>query len=966
MFNEDNTIEQMTISVLVENGWKYVPAEALPRSFSDVMVEPMVREALLRLNPVIAEEPSRADEVLHRLRKLISSVQPHDLVTQNEKFKKWVFEENAYPFGDGGRMTAIRFFGTAQGGDLDKNEYIVTNQWVYPCQEGGKRLDIVLLINGFPVSVGELKTPVRSAITWLDGAEDMADYEQSIPQMFVTNIFNFATEGKRYRYGAVCAPPDLWGPWHTALHKSEGRLADVKISMEHMLRPERVLDIFQFFTLFATDKKFRKYKIVCRYQQYEGANLLVARVAAGYPRRGLVWHFQGSGKSLLMIFAAQKLRMMPELKNPTVVIVDDRLDLETQITAAFNAADIPNLQTAGTRQELVDFFQSDMRKILITTIFKFGEVDCVLNRRDNIVVMVDEAHRTQEGGLGERMRLALPNAFFFGLTGTPINRGDRNTFTTFGAPEDPSGYMSRYSFSDSIRDKATLPLHFEPVPVELHIEKELLDAAARELTEGLTEDERAELSRRVDMKAVMYAPDRERKVCEHIVGHYRARIEPNGYKGQVVCYDKECCRLYKEELDRLMGPEASAVVIDTNGDKANRYKAFRRSREEEAQLLDYFRDPASPLKLLIVTSKLLTGFDAPVLQVMYLDKPMRDHNLLQAICRTNRTYGQGKTHGLIVDYVGVFDHMARFLHFDERGMKRVITNLEEIRAQFPALLKKCLRYFMGVERRAEGWEGLLAAQEALPTSRERDAFAADYRVLNRAWDALSPDPFLKRYRRDYRWLSRVYDSVKPVDGRGRLLWDSLGPKTMALIHAHIRVEGVHDVMETIPLDPDRLSAVLDGQKKVERSAREAELRLSAAILHGRRTPKLVSLGDRMERLREKYERGLLTSIQFLELLLELEKEASDPDRPTLEGERGGRRAALTGILNGVLGGPAETAHIVEEIERAVQDTRFDGWRDTPAGRKDIRRALRSVVWVKFGCREKELFDRIYRCVELYG
>lgn len=683
------------LSTLQKNGWKYIPAEELPRMYSDVLVEPMVKEALIRLNPEIAEDPSRADEVIYKLRTLILSVQPHNLVTQNEIFKKMIFEENSYPFGKDGRMVPIRFFGTMRKEDLALNEYVVTNQWIYPQAEGGKRLDIVLLINGFPIAIGELKTPVRSAITWLDAAGDISAYEKSIPAMFVTNVFNFATEGKCYRYGSINMPINMWGPWHTATHKSEGSLADVKISVEDMISPKNVMDIFQFFTMFATDKKYRKYKIICRYQQFEGANMIVNRVIAGYPKKGLIWHFQGSGKSLLMVFAAQKLRMIPELKNPTVVIVDDRIDLETQITATFNASDIPNLTSAATKEELLSFFRGDMRKILITTIFKFGEVSGELNPRDNIIVMVDEAHRTQEGDLGEKMRMALPNAFFFGLTGTPINRVDKNTFATFGAEEDRTGYMSRYSFSDSIRDGATLPLHFEPVPVELHVDKEKLDREFEAMTDeaGLSKDEKNELSRRVNMKAIMYNPARIRKVCEHIAKHFKEKIEPNGYKGQVVVYDRECCLMYKAVLDELLGEEASTIVMDTNNDKEDRYKKYRRDRDAEGKVLDTFRDPASPLKLVIVTAKLLTGFDAPILQVMYLDKPMKDHTLLQAICRTNRTYDQGKTHGLIVDYIGIFDDVARALDFDENSMRKIITNIEEIKKQLPTLLKKCLGYF---------------------------------------------------------------------------------------------------------------------------------------------------------------------------------------------------------------------------------------------------------------------------------
>ena len=970
LFNEDNTIEQMVITTLKNNGWKYIPADALPRIYSDVLVEPMVKEALIRLNPEIAEEPSRADEVIYKLRTVILSVQPHNLVTQNEVFKKMIFEENSYPFGKNGRMIPIRFFGTMRKEDLALNEYVVTNQWVYPKAEGGKRLDIVLLINGFPVAIGELKTPVRSAISWLDAAGDIAAYEKSIPAMFVPNVFNFATEGKCYRYGSINMPINLWGPWHTSTHKTEGGLADVKISIEDMITPEKVMDIFQFFTMFATDKKYRKYKIICRYQQFEGANMIIDRVIAGYPKKGLIWHFQGSGKSLLMVFAAQKLRMIPELRNPTVVIVDDRIDLETQITATFNASDIPNLTSASTKEELLSFFRGDMRKILITTIFKFGEVDGELNARDNIIVMVDEAHRTQEGNLGEKMRIALPNAFFFGLTGTPINRVDKNTFATFGADEDRSGYMSRYSFSDSIRDGATLPLHFEPVPVELHVDKDKLDLEFDAMTEeaGLTKEEKNELSRRVNMKAIMYNPSRIRKVCEHIAKHYKEKIEPNGYKGQVVVYDRECCLKYKEILDELLGEEATTIVMDTNNDKEDRYKKYRRDRDQEAKVLDYFRDPHSPLKLVIVTAKLLTGFDAPILQVMYLDKPMKDHTLLQAICRTNRTYDQGKTHGLIVDYIGIFDDVAKALDFDENSMRRIITNIEEIKKQLPALLKKCLSYFMGIDRTIEGWEGLMAAQECLPTNKEKDAFAADYRVLNRAWDALSPDPFLNAYRIDYQWLSRVYESVKPTDGRGGLIWASLGAKTIELVHQNINVGEADEDMDILAMDADLIDEFLEKQKDVKKATKKVEINLVAKILKHSDDPKFIRLGEKLEALREKHEQGLITSIEFLKLLLELAKEAAQAEKEVVPEEEIDKGiAALTELFNGIKNKdtPVIVERIVADIDSIVKIVRFDGWQNTTAGKQEVKKALRSVVWIKYKIKDKEVFDKAYSYIEQY-
>ena len=968
MFNEDNTTEKMLIDKLQTVGWEYIPADKLGRMDSDVMVERMVKDALIRLNPEIAEDPNRADEIIYKLRARINATSARNLVTSNEAFRKMVLEENSWPYGKDGRMVPIRFFGTALDGDLGKNEYVVTNQWVYPQEKGGKRLDIVLLVNGFPFVIGELKTPVRNAITWLDGAGDIADYERSIPQMFCTNVFSFATEGKCYRYGSVNMPVDMWGPWHSTGEKSEGTLADVARSATSMMTPANVMDIFQFFTLYSTDKKHRKIKIICRYQQFEGANLIVDRVRAGYPKKGLIWHFQGSGKSLLMVFAAQKLRMVPELKNPTVVIVDDRIDLETQITATFNASDIPNMASAGTKEELMSFFRNDTRKILITTIFKFGEVDGVLNERDNIILMVDEAHRTQEGDLGERMRMALPNAFFFGLTGTPINKLDKNTFHTFGAREDKGGYMSRYSFSDSIRDKATLPLHFETVPVKLHVNQAIVNAAFEEMARDLSSEDKAELTRRVKIEAVMKAPDRIHAVCEHIAKHFKENVEPAGLKAQVVTYDRECCLLYKAELDKLLGADATTIVMDTNNDKEGRFAAYRRDRDAEEKLLDRYRDPDDPLKILIVTAKLLTGFDAPILQTMYLDKPLRDHTLLQAICRTNRTYGDKKQYGLIVDYIGLFDAVACSLNFDEKDVEKVITNLDEVKAELPKLVSRCDYYFISLPKpREDGWEGLIAAQECLPTTEAKDKFGADYRVLNRVWEALSPDKCLQKYRDDYIWLSQVYESVRPVDNSGALIWTALGPKTIELVHQNITVEGVSDDLEILELDADLIEQFMKGRDP-EKVAKKVEIDLVARIRKHDKDHRFIELGKRLEDLRARHEAGLILSVEFLKAIIVLAKEARAAEKEVVpEEEEDKGRAALTELFEGVRNEntPVIVENVVNDIDDIVRGVRFEGWQATTQGVKEVKKALRSLLWTRYQLKDQDLFNRAYEYIEMY-
>lgn len=969
MYSEAD-IEKMVIDTIVANGWKYVSPDDLPREHGDVMVESMVKSALIRLNPVIKKDPAKADEVIYKLRSLILTVQSNNLITQNEAFKKLIFEENSFPFEKDGKFVSIKFFATDPN-ELDKNEYIVTNQWIYPRVSGGKRLDIVLLINGFPVSIGEIKTPFREAISWIDGANDILAYEKSIPQMFVTNIFNFATEGKCYRYSSINAPIEVWGPWHIGDGNKEGTLELVSKSINTMIRPEVIMDIFRFFTLFATDKKFRKYKVICRYQQYEATNLIVKRVIEGRTKQGLIWHFQGSGKSLLMVFAAQKLRMTTCLNNPTVVIVDDRIDLDTQMTATFNASNIPNLTKASSKEELITFFKTDQRKILITTIFKFGEVNGILNSRDNIILMCDEAHRTQEGDLGRKMHDALPNAFFFGLTGTPINRIDKNTFKNFGATVDKSGYLSRYSFSDSIRDGATLPLLFEPVPVDLHINKEIIDKEYERIVKeaGLSDEEKKQLTSRVNIEALMKAPERIQKVCQHIANHFMEKINPEGLKAQVVCYDRECCVLYKNELDKLLGEYTSTIVMDTNNDKEDKYIKWRRDRDEEAKVIDQFRDPNNPLKIVIVTSKLLTGFDAPILQVMYLDKPMKDHTLLQAVCRTNRTYGQGKTHGLIVDYIGIFDDVAKALDFDDQSVKQVVTNIGKIKEDFPNLLNKCLEYFIGVDRTIEGWEGLMAAQESLKDNKERDRFGADYRVLNRAWNILSPDMFLSKYQSDYRWLSKVYDSIKPVDGRGALIWASLGPKTLELVHQNISVSAVHETPaeEIIRLDSELIDQILE-PNQIKRKTKEVEISLAAQITKHADDPRFIELGRKLEELREKHEQGLIKSIEFLKTLLEYAKEAVDLEKLTTPKEEIDKGiAALTKLFTAVKNRntPIIVERIVNDIDGVVKLVRFPGWQDTTTGRREVKKALRSIIRVKYKITDPEVFNKAYAYVEQY-
>ena len=970
MFNELNTTEEMLLAAAQDCGWTYVPVEEIPREKTDVLVEPWLKASLLNLNPGLTDD--QADEVISRLRAVITNINgPEDIITANQLFREQLFEKNSYPFGKDGEHVAIKFFDFK---DVTNNHLVVTRQWIYanPGQRNNdKRFDLVFIINGQPMVIGEAKTPVRPSVTWADGASDIRDYENSVPAMFAANVFNFASEGKEYHYAGIGAPIDKWGPWYCGCERQAPSLAAVKRSFETMVTPDQVLDIYRSFTIFATDKKNRKIKVVCRYQQYEGANAIVERVLAGYPKKGLIWHFQGSGKSLLMVFAAQKLRLQEALKAPTVVIVDDRIDLEEQITADFMSADIPNTEGASTGEALEEFFKQDQRKILITTIFKFGGITKCLNDRSNIIVMVDEAHRTQEGDLGTYMRKALPNAFFFGLTGTPISELDHNTFATFGADEDREGYMSKYSFQDSIDDHATLELKFQTVPVELHIDKDKLTEEFDALTDQISDDEKKQLVRKTSVEALFTAPDRIRKVCTHIFNHFRESVEPSGLKAQLVVYNRACCLAYKHELDLLFGnEEVSTIVIDTGDDKAGKYKQWARTRDEQNKLLDRFRDPLDPLKIVIVTSKLLTGFDAPILQCMYLDKPMKNHTLLQAICRTNRVYDAQKTCGLIVDYVGVFDDVAKALTYKDEDIRKVVKNIEEIRDQIPTLLQNCLDFFPGVDRKIGGFEGLQAAQEKLPTNEIRDNFAMHYNTLHRAWEIVMPDKSLLPFSEDYIWLGQVYESVKPItSGGGSLIWKILGPKTIELIHRNVQTVDIGTTLEDLVLNSSILDAAIseaDTKKKI----REVEQILKLRLQRHKDDPKFKAIAEKVEELRAKMEQELISSIDFLKGLLETAKDVLEAEKENVpEDKRAKAKAALTELFESIKTPetPIIVEHVVNDIdEQVVRIVRnFNDVFNTVAGKREVRQQLRSILWLKYKIKDPEVFDKAYNYIEMY-
>ncbi|WP_031102337.1 type I restriction endonuclease subunit R [Streptomyces sp. NRRL S-146] len=975
-FNEANSVRDFVRDLVTDVGIQFVPGSALPRRESDVLLEEQVKEALIRLNPEIEADPRLADEVLYHLRAIILSARhTANPVVANEEFMAWMTGQKSMPFGPGGSHTTVRLIDFDNAADPSANCWIVSTEVTYAQGRVERRFDLVLWCNGFPLVVGEAKSPVRPAYTWIDAAAQInEDYEKNVPPFFVPNTFSFATEGKDFRYGSVGMPVEKWGPWREDENDDDAPaklgLAAVKEAVEGVLTPAAVLDFLQFFTLFATDREHRKIKMIARFQQFQATNLIVERVLLGRIKQGLIWHFQGSGKSLLMVFTALKLRATAGLTNPTVLIVVDRIDLDTQITGTFHASDVPGLVSTDSRAQLQTLLSQGARKIIITTIHKFGEASGVLDARDNIIVMVDEAHRSQEGDYGRKMREALPNAFLFGLTGTPINRRDRNTFLWFGSQEDEGGYLSRYSMHDSIRDGATLPLHFEPRLSEIHIEEDSINAAFEELAEehDLTEADKITLSKKAaSIEALIRAPERVRKIASDIADHFRSKVEPQGFKAQVVVYDKATCVAYKDELDKILGPDVSTIVMSKGRNDPSAWSPYTPNGQELERITARFNDPSDPLKIIIVTAKLLTGFDAPILYAQYLDKPLKEHTLLQAITRTNRVYPPHKTHGLVVDYLGVFDNVAKAFAFDETSVQQLISNIEELKTQLAPAIQAALSFFPGVDRTLGGYEGLIQAQAAIADEAQKDAFGGAYSVVSQLWEAISPDPMLAQHQTDYRWLTDVYESVRPADITGRLVWHALGAKTIDLINEHVVVEVPRSDLETIVLDAQVIEDLMSGKKKGI-TPEEIERQITARIARHLNNPKFVELGKRLNQLREKYAGIQQSSLDFLRELLELARDAVAAEKEIAEIPREERgKTALTELFESLKTEqtPIIVENIVNRIDEVVRGVRFEGWQSTIRGDQEVRQALRKTLYVQFKIRDNDVYEKALGYVREY-
>ncbi|MBN2751405.1 MAG: type I restriction endonuclease subunit R [Rhodospirillaceae bacterium] len=851
MGSEWTLAEKPTIDCLKGMGYGFIsPADhaSLRDSENLVLFRPILIDALRRING-ISEADARAAYV--------------ELLAKDDN-EEWLgILRGNYSRTVQGQATkqTLRVIDFQNPGN---NVFSCTNQ-LYVKAEKSRIPDVVVYVNGIPLVVIECKSPLNTKDKSGEAFDQIRQYERDIPRLFFSNLFNIVSDGTNCLYGATGSPSKFYGSWRDPAPRNADEFTDeLSKGLWCLLDPARLLDLIAHFVVFeATDTG--KIKKICRYQQFRAVNKIVDRIIEGKHRRGLIWHTQGSGKSLTMVFAALKLKTHltenhPALTNPNVLILTDRIDLDDQISGTFQACGLPNPAQVESVGELRSIIGKGLNGLtVLSTIFKFAGSERAIPDSGSWIVMVDECHRTQEKNLGAYLRATLPNARFFGFTGTPVKKNDKDTYANFGV--EGEGYLDKYGIDDAVADGATVPIHYTGRKTDWHIDDAKIDILFDNWFADLPDDKLEELKRRgVSIGDLVKHPKRVALIAFDIWTHFTAYAMPDGFKAQIVAFDREAVILYKQALDTVIADDLikQGVPAEDARAKAAAMSAciYSKSQEDDkpnedpqtedvrAQLrkhyLDYDAEKAAkdafdkrgqPPHFLIVCDKLLTGFDAPAECVMYLDKPLKEHTLLQAIARTNRV-ATGKRNGLIVDYIGVSRHLDEALSsYRADDVQNAMRDLDDLRSQLRAAHSAVMKLAKGVKR---GTGNLKGEYDALVATLKTEDHWFEFRSLAREfiaiYETLSPDTSVLEFTDDLKWVAcflrygtQVFEKKEAFDQR------EYSRKIREMLDKHLDATGLSITVKLRHITDPEFWEDFDPDEKTETDLKTAAIRKTTEL-----------------------------------------------------------------------------------------------------------------------------------------
>jgi type I restriction enzyme, R subunit len=964
---EHKTVQARILAYAQEIGWTYVsrgeaeerrgfaPSKATPAeraADASPYFEDLLDAQVRKLNPRYAEGPGALVGDLRRL---------HADIAGNRDFLGYL------------RNTKT-FYDKSQGRELnlvlidyehpENNVFEVTEEFYCHNGKHGTREDVVFLINGIPVLVIECKNATKDEAIAL-GIDQVRRYHTETPELFVPQMVFTATEAIGFSYGVT------WNLIRRNIfnwkHEQKGQLeAKVKSFCDR----GNVLALLKDYILFAEkDEELQKY--ILRQHQTTAVERVVDRCLTASPkpeaRRGLVWHTQGSGKTFTMIKAAELLFKAAGADKPTVLVLIDRNELEDQMLRNLAALGLNNVRHADSIRELKKLLKDDYRGIVVSTIHKFQGMPADLNTRLNIFVMIDEAHRTTGGDLGNYLMAGIPNAVFIGFTGTPVDKTayGKGTFKTFGTA-DKGGYTHKYSIRESIEDGTTLPLYYNLAPNEMLASPELMEREFWSVaeTEGITDIEELNkiLDRAVNLKNFLKGDERVDKIAKYVAEHYVKNVEPLGYKAFLVGVDRPACAKYKAALDKYLPPEYSEVVYTGNNNDTAELKAHHIDEKKEKQVRKDFAKSGKLPKILIVTEKLLTGYDAPVLYAMYLDKPMRDHTLLQAIARVNRPYevdeGDGretrKPHGFVLDFIGIFDKLEKALAFDSEEINAIVKDLGLLKVLFKNKMEQKAPRYLKLVTHGFNDKDVDDLIEHFRDKDRRKEFFKEFKELEMLYEIISPDAFLRPYIDDYTGLASMYAVVAKAYTKQVYVDKAFQRKTNELVQKHVMSSPIAAVTDFVAIDAQTIDLIqkkLGGDdtkvinliKSIEKIAEEES-----------GDPFLIAMADRAKLVQECYEdRQTSTQEALDELFAEIQRNERRKKEQAEKGYDSLRYFVFTTLQDS---GVKNAEGVSAKVARAFVE--HSSWREFEATLRELRKAVTFAVYA-----EEDDLDQVTRIVD---
>lgn len=879
--SEAGSVQFPMVKHAVEIGWTPVTTQAskvMRGGDAGMLFRDVLAAKLALFNPWLSSDNVR--QVMETLEAVPATVEG------NREMLAWLRGERQWYDENEKRHRAVTLVDFS---NPENNDFHVTWEWTLkPPARKGNRADVMFLVNGFPVCIVEHKNP-KSGDALERGVKQLRRYEAETPELLGTpQLFN-VTHLIDYWYGVTWnANRQFMARWKQEPEESYRFAVQAFFERNDFLRT-----LEQWILFYVKDGETQK--SVLRQHQRRAIDAIIDRCADPKKTRGLVWHTQGSGKTFTLLTAARLILEQKErFEMPTVILVVDRTELEGQLKGwverllgEMQKQDIA-VARATSRAELQKLLSADFRGLIVSMIHKFEDIKKDSSSRPNIYVFIDEAHRSVAQDLGTYLMAALPKSTIIGFTGTPIakNTQGNSTFKIFG-PQDEKGYLDKYSIKESIEDETTLPIKHVMAPSDMTVPAEQLDREFFDLAaaEGVTDVEELNkvLDRSVGLRTFLSADDRVEKVAAFVANHFKENVLPLGYKAFMVAVNRETCAKYKRAFDKLLPKEwTEAVYTENVNDITDRplVAELQLSAEREKDVRLMFAKPKQEPKILIVTDKLLTGYDAPVLYCMYLDKPMRDHVLLQAIARVNRPYvdaeGVRKRIGLVIDFVGVLRNLKKALRFDSDDVSGVIEDLDALLADFLERIAKAkAEYLEAGEGSADEKLERVVYQRLLDAEARKEFYEA-YKDIENLWEILAPSPELRDHIETYKLLADLYAAVRNAYATKVGFVADLAHKTRKLIEENADQHGLGRLTKSVTFDAKTLEAMSKDDGSDEGKVFNLVRGLQKAVDDDPQlAPVLQSLKERADRiLKDMEDRKINGLAAMLELrALAVEKDA---------------------------------------------------------------------------------------------